>query len=127
MLFRSNNALRCAVMDEVDALVEAWTRKHPRDEIIALLKRHRIPAAPVRDLREVMNDKHMHQRGMLETIDHPELGRIVVPTSPLRYHGADKVKTTPSPSVGQDNDAVYGGWLGLTKTEIQKLKADGVI
>ncbi len=123
----ATNALRCAVMDEVDALVEAWTRKHPRDEIIALLKRHRIPAAPVRDLREVMNDKHMHQRGMLETIDHPELGPIVVPTSPLRYHGADKVKTTPSPSVGQDNDAVYGDWLGLTKTEIQKLKADGVI
>ncbi len=123
----ANNALRCAVMDEVDALVENWTRTLPRDEIIALLKRHRIPAAPVRDLREVMNDKHMHQRGMLETIDHPELGRIVVPTSPLRYHGADKVKTTPSPSVGQDNDAVYGGWLGLTGAEIEKLKADGVI
>ena len=123
----ANNALRCAVMDEVDALVENWTRKHPRDEIIALLKRHRIPAAPVRDLREVMNDKHMHQRGMLETIDHPELGRIVVPTSPLRYHGADKVKTTPSPSVGQDNDAVYGGWLGLSPADIAKLKADGVI
>ena len=123
----ANNALRCAVMDEVDALVEAWTRTLPRDEVIALLKRHRIPAAPVRNLREVMNDKHMHQRGMLETIDHPELGRIVVPTSPLRYHGADKVATTPSPSVGQHNDDVYGGWLGLTRDDIQKLRADGVI
>ena len=123
----ANNALRCAVMDEVDALVEGWTRQHPRDTVMALLRKHRVPSAPVRDLREVMNDKHMHQRGMLETIDHPELGSIVVPTSPLRYHGADKVKTTPSPSVGQDNDEVYGGWLGLSKAEIAELRASGVI
>ena len=123
----ANNALRCAAMGEVDGLVEAWTRQHPRDAVMALLKKHRVPAAPVRNLREVMNDPHMHQRGMLETIDHPELGPIVVPTSPLRYHGADKVATTPSPSLGQHNDEVYGGWLGLSASEVAKLKTDGVI
>ncbi len=123
----ASNALRCAAMKEVDALVEDWTSKLPRNDVMALMKKHRIPSAPVRNLREVMNDPHMHQRGMLETIDHPELGSIVVPTSPLRYHGADKVKTTPSPSVGQDNDAVYGGWLGLSAVEIADLKQSGVI
>ena len=123
----ATNALRCAIMDEVDGLVEAWTRTLPRDEVMTLLKRHRVPSAPVRNLREVMNDAHMHQRGMLETIDHPELGRIVVPTSPLRYHGTDKVETTPSPAVGEHNAAVYGGWLGLGDGEIADLKASGVI
>lgn len=123
----ASNALRCQRMDEVDGLVEAWTRGLPRDEVMALMKRFRVPSAPVRNLREVMNDPHMHQRGMLETIDHPELGRIVVPTSPLRYHGADKVTTTPSPSVGQHNDEIYGEWLGLSAPEIAGLKADGVI
>lgn len=123
----ATNALRCAVMDEVDDLVEGWTCKLPRDEVTALLKRFRVPSAPVRNLREVMNDPHMHQRGMLETIEHPELGRIVVPTSPLRFHGADKVKTIPSPTVGQHNSEVYGDWLGLTPTEIEDLKTSGVI
>ncbi len=94
---------------------------------MALLRRHRVPSAPVRNLREVMNDPHMHQRGMLETIDHPELGRIVVPTSPLRYHGADRVETTPSPFVGEHNREVYGGWLGLTDAEISELEKAGVI
>ena len=33
-----------------------------------------FPAAPVRDCPEVMHDPHMHERGMLEWVDHPELG-----------------------------------------------------
>lgn len=121
------NALRVEHMPTVDGLVEAWSKTLPKADVFKLLRKHRVPSAPVRDLREVMHDPHMHQRGMLETIDHPELGRIVVPTSPLRYHGADKVETTPSPSVGQHNSEVYGGWLGLSEREIETLKADGVI
>ena len=123
----SSNAARVAVMDEVDGLIEGWSRKLPRDEVMAALRKNRVPAAAVRNLREVMNDPHMHQRGMLETIDHPELGRIVVPTSPLRYHGAERVQTTPSPSVGQHNADVYGGWLGLSAREIAGLAEAGVI
>lgn len=121
------NPKRVKVMDEVDGMVEAWTRTKSRDDAIAELRRCRVPCAPVRNLREVMNDPHMHQRGMLETIEHPELGRIVVPTSPLRFHGADKVPTTPSPKVGQHNREVLGGWLGLTDAEIDDLKSSGAI
>ena len=121
------NATRVAHMAIVDGLVEDWSKRLPRDEVMAQLKKYRVPSAPVRNLREVMNDPHMHQRGMLEWIDHPELGRIVVPTSPWRYHGADKVKTVPSPTVGQHNDEVYGAWLGLSADEIACLRAEGVI
>jgi crotonobetainyl-CoA:carnitine CoA-transferase CaiB-like acyl-CoA transferase len=81
----------------------------------------------VRDLVEVANDPHMHQRGMLEHIDHPELGDIIVPTSPLRFHGADRPATTPSPNIGEHNAEVYGEWLGLSAEEIAGLKERGVI
>ena len=43
----------------------------------------------------------MHERGMLEWIEHDEIGRIVVPTTPLRVHGADPVDTVPSPKLGR--------------------------
>lgn len=123
----ANNAKRVEHMGLVDGLVEGWSKTLPRDEVMAQLKKYRVPSAPVRNLREVMLDPHMHQRGMLEWIDHPELGRIVVPTSPLRYHGADKVTTIPSPTVGQHNDDVYGNWLGLSAEEISALRAEKVI
>ena len=96
-------------------------------EIFAIAKRHRIPLAPVREVDEVMHDAHMHERGFLEEIEHDEIGRMVVPTSPLRFHGADKIATTPSPKLGQHNDEIYGGWLGLSADEIAELEQDGVI
>jgi CoA:oxalate CoA-transferase len=123
----ATNAARVAHIEETDAVVEAWTRTLGKMEVFARTKAYRIPCAPVRNAPEVMNDPHMHERGMLERTLHPELGEIVVPTTPLRLHGTDKVETRPSPTIGQHNAEIYGGWLGLSPSEIAKLKEAGVI
>jgi crotonobetainyl-CoA:carnitine CoA-transferase CaiB-like acyl-CoA transferase len=123
----ATNAGRVAHMEETDALVEAWTRTLPKMEVVARTKAFRIPCAPVRNAPEVMNDPHMHERGMLERVDHPELGEIVVPSTPLRLHGTDKVQTRPSPTIGQHNTEIYCSWLGLSAAELQDLKEAEVI
>ena len=122
-----NNAARVKHRAEADALIAGWTQTLGKMEVFSVAKRHRIPLAPVREVDEVMNDRHMHERGMLEWIEHDEIGRLVVPNSPLRYHGADPVETTPSPKLGQHNAEIYGGWLGLSEGEIGELIRDGVI
>jgi len=124
--FRTN-ADRVAHMDETDAAVTEWTRTLPKMEVFAQAKAHRVPCAPVRTAPEVMHDPHMHERGMLEEIDHPELGRITVPTTPLRLHGIPKRPTEPSPKPGQHNAEIYGDWLGLSAAELTALKEDGAI
>jgi CoA:oxalate CoA-transferase len=123
----ATNADRVAHLDETEALVAGWTKTLGKKEVFALTKEYRIPCAPVRDAAEVMNDPHMHERGMLERINHPELGEIVVPTTPLRLHGTDRVETLPSPAIGQHNAQIYGGWLGLSLTEIAELREEGII
>jgi CoA:oxalate CoA-transferase len=123
----ATNTARVANMDETDALVAAWTCTLPKMEVFARTKAYRIPCAPVRNAPEVMNDPHMHERGMLERVYHPELGEIVVPSTPLRLHGTNRVETRPSPTIGQHNTEIYGGWLGLSATEIQELKKTGAI
>jgi CoA:oxalate CoA-transferase len=123
----ATNAARVTHMDETDALVEAWTRTLGKMEVFARTKEYRIPCAPVRTAPEVMNDPHMHARGMLARIDHPELGEIVVPNTPLRLHGTDKIEASPSPAIGQHNAEIYGGWLGLSDADIAELKEGGVI
>jgi len=74
-----------------------------------------------------MNDEHMHGRGMLAHIDHPELGDIIVPSTPLRLHGAEPVAAGPSPRIGQHNGEIYGGWLGLSPAELAELQNSEVI
>lgn len=123
----ATNADRIKHMDEIDAVVGAWTKTLGKMEVFARTKKLRIPCAPVRTAPEVMNDPHMHERGMLARVEHPELGPIVVPTNPLRLHGLPKAPLIPSPTVGQHNDEIYGGWLGLGDAAVAALKADGAI
>jgi crotonobetainyl-CoA:carnitine CoA-transferase CaiB-like acyl-CoA transferase len=111
----------------VDGTIAAWTKTLPKMEIFAIAKQRRIPLAPVREVDEVMHDRHMHERGYLDDIEHDEIGAITVPTSPLRFHGADRRKTTPSPKLGQHNEEIYSGWLGLSVAELADLKTAGVI
>ena len=123
----STNTARTENMEATEALVTAWTLGLGKMEVVAAAKRYKIPVAAVRNAIEVMNDPHMHERGMLQRIDHPSLGPIVVPNSPLRLHGSDRVDPVPSPSLGQHNAEVYGVWLGLGPDGVAALKQSGAI
>jgi CoA:oxalate CoA-transferase len=118
---------RARHLDEVNAIVTAWTSGLTKAEAAEQARQFRIPCSPVRDVSEVMHDPHMHGRGMLEWVDHPDLGHVVLPTSPIRLHDTDVATATPSPRLGQHNDEVYGGWLGLDADEIAALRAEQVI
>ncbi|CAM9385555.1 unnamed protein product [Phaeothamnion confervicola] len=122
-----SNAARVGNLQATDAVVIEWSQNLPKAEIFALTKRHRIPSAPVRDLLEVVNDPGMHARGMLQWIDHPTMGRIVIPNSPLRYHGTPQMQGGPHPELGEHNVEVYGELLGLSEVEVADLRKEGVI
>src|SRR6185437_5730325 len=123
----ATNVARTANMEETESIVSAWTRTLTKMEVAAIAKRYKIPSAPVRNPVEVMNDAHMHERGMLQRINHPSLGPIIVPNTPLRLHGADSVEPIPSPALGQHNQEVYGTWLGLGETGVAALQEAGAI
>jgi CoA:oxalate CoA-transferase len=123
----STNAARVKHMAETDAIVESWAAGRTRAEIFAATGEHKVPSAPVRDLHEVMANAHMRERGMIEDLDHPSLGRIVAPGSPLRFHGTPQLPATPSPALGADNAQVYGELLGLSEADVAALAAEGAI
>jgi crotonobetainyl-CoA:carnitine CoA-transferase CaiB-like acyl-CoA transferase len=123
----STNKARVENLSQTDEVVQQWASSRTRDELVALSKQHGFPAAPVRNLIEVMNDPHMHARGMLEWFEDEDLGRIVLPGSPLMIHGADRVATVSSPKLGQHNQEIYGQWLGMSDAAIEALKKEGTI
>jgi CoA:oxalate CoA-transferase len=123
----ATNADRVAHMNETDAAVEAWSAGLTRAEIFAATGAHGVPSAPVRDLHEVLGNPHLRERGMIEQIEHPRLGPISVPNSPMRYHGTPQTPATPSPDIGADNAEVFAELLGLGADEVQVLRDEGVI
>ena len=118
---------RVSNIDAVDALVGEFTGRFTKEDLFQLLMQHRVPCAPVRDLQDVIHDPHMLARRAIEWIDHPDLGKVPVPNSPIRYEGSEPLAIVPSRQLGQDNDAVYSDWLGLPQGEVEQLRADGVL
>lgn len=118
---------RVANFEAVDQLIENWTKTLTKNEVARRMLAAKVPCAPVRNLVEVMNDENMHARGSLQWIDHPELGRVALPHSPLVFEGVERRPIEPSRSLGAANDEVFGAWLGHSEEELAALKAEGVI
>jgi formyl-CoA transferase len=118
---------RVANMDTVDEIVSAFTKTFDKQPLFDLLMANHVPCAPVRELAEVVNDAHMHARGSLQYLDHPDLGRIVVQQSPLRFDGTPMRALKPSAKLGQHNAEIYGDMLGISESERADLKKEGVI
>jgi CoA:oxalate CoA-transferase len=114
-------------VDAIDELVGGFTSTFEKQVLFDLLMRHRVPCSPVRDLDEVVNDKHMHARRALEWVEHPMYGRVCLPNTPMRFDGVEPMRIKPSGELGRDNRAVYGDWLGLSETELQQLVDEEVI
>ncbi|MDM0021826.1 CaiB/BaiF CoA transferase family protein [Variovorax saccharolyticus] len=112
---------------DVDALIEGWTRTLTRNDVAKRMLAAKVPCAPVRDLTEVMHDENMHARGSLQWIDHPELGDVVLPHSPLVFEGTERRPIEPSLPLGASNRAVFGLWLGHSEDELTSFEAAGAI
>jgi formyl-CoA transferase len=122
-----NRASRVANFAAVDSLIEDWTATLTKDEVARRMLAAKVPCAPVRRLAEVMVDENMHKRGSLQWVDHPDLGRVVLPHSPLVFEGSPRRPLEPSRPLGSGNDAVYGAWLGHSADELASLRRDGAI
>lgn len=118
---------RATLSEEVDRIVGEYAARYKRDELFAILSPNHIPCAPVRDLAEITNDRHLHERGMLEWMQHPQYGRIAAARSPLRFEKQKLPELRPSAELGANNEEVYGDWLGLSREELAALKAEKVI
>ncbi|RJG04515.1 CaiB/BaiF CoA transferase family protein [Noviherbaspirillum sedimenti] len=123
-LTRSSRVENFAAVDE---LIEGWTLTLGRNDVAQRMLAEKVPCAPVRNLSEVMHDENMHARGSLQWVNHPDLGRVVLPHSPLVFEGTQRREIEPSLPLGSANEAVFGEWLGCSNDELKALKAEGVI
>jgi len=118
---------RSKARDEIDKIIGEWTRTRTREDLMKELSAADIICGIVKELPEVMSDRHLHERGALREIDHPELGRMTIFTSPLRLNGRPTKPRSPSPALGADNERVYGEELGMSSAQISALRERKVI
>jgi len=117
---------RIAQIDAVTAAVADWTSTRTRKAVSALCDRYHVPAAPLRDVLEVLADPHLHARGFL-TDQLTDAGPMALPNSPMRYEGSALRPLTSPPSLDEHTDEVLAELCGLDQTELAALRRAGVI
>lgn len=128
---RANEALRTLPerirrIEEVTDWIAAWMTPRTRAEIIDLCQQFHIPAAPLRDVMEVLDDPHLHARGFL-SYQPTQAGPVALPNSPMRYAGSSLRTLVPPPNLGEHTDAVLRELCGLDDAALAGLRRDGVI
>jgi crotonobetainyl-CoA:carnitine CoA-transferase CaiB-like acyl-CoA transferase len=114
--------------DAIDERLREWTRKRPRAETVAELRALGIPASEVADpCRLLQTNPQLQARGYFETPEHPIVGAMPLPSQPFRYASVDRWLRAPAPTLGQHNESVLCGILGLSPDELGALEAEGVI
>ena len=103
-----SNGRRYHNLAELDEIITEWMSTRTRSAVVTALHAAKVPVSAVREVAELVDDVHLHERGALQRIDHPQLGEIVVPHSPLRFRGSALAPIVPSAALGEHNDEILG-------------------
>lgn len=121
------NAERTGYAKELDDMIEEWTRQHTAGEILQALDEAGVPAGPIYSVTDILEDEQYQAREMIVEGEVDGLG-------PVRMPGlVPKLSRTPGEvkwyggSPGAHNEDVYGGLLGLSSEEIERLSREGAI
>jgi len=111
---------------EIDEIISAWTRQHTKREAMELLGSAGVPAGAVFSTLDLTHDEYLRKRGTIVTIRHPVRGELTFPGNSIRL-SASSVPIGPAPLLGQHNEEIYRGMLGLGDRELEALRREGVI
>jgi crotonobetainyl-CoA:carnitine CoA-transferase CaiB-like acyl-CoA transferase len=112
---------------ELDALIESWTRTMPAADVLAAMEAHGVPAGKIYKAPDMLDDPQFKAREALVKVDHPRFDKLVM------QNVFPKLSATPGEvkwagaELGQYNEEVYGGLLGMGAAERAELAEAGVI
>ena len=112
---------------EVDALVAGWIATRTLDEVMTVFERAEVAAAAVYDAQQLLADDHVQARGSFVSMPDPDLGTMTVQAPVARLSETPGVIEYLGRALGADNEAVYGGLLGLDADRLESLRAAGTI
>jgi crotonobetainyl-CoA:carnitine CoA-transferase CaiB-like acyl-CoA transferase len=121
------NADRTEHAEELDSLIEDWVRQHTTEEIMQSLDEAAVPVGPIYSVEDIVEDEQYHARDMLLESEIEGIGTVKMPgLVPKLSETPGEVEWYGGP-LGAHNEEVYGGLLGLSAKEIERLSEEGVI
>jgi formyl-CoA transferase len=117
---------RLTKLDKMFQLIEEWSIRHGKWDVLAKLTEHNIPCGPILSTKEIIEDSSLVENEMVVSVEHPQRGTFRTVGCPIKLSDSP-VQVKTSPLLGQHNEDVFVGELGLNPSEFAGLRKDGVV
>jgi crotonobetainyl-CoA:carnitine CoA-transferase CaiB-like acyl-CoA transferase len=112
----------------IEELVANFIASLPAEEVYHAAQSRGFTWGAVRAPEELLDDPHLHDRGFWKQVEHPELGRsFVYPGEAALYNGSPWRISRRAPLIGEHNQDVFCGEIGLSLQELSVLAESRVI
>lgn len=114
--------------DAIDARLSEWTAERACDDLVERLVEAGIPASPVANAQCVRPHPQLEHRHFFQTLEHPDVGSVDYPVLPMRFSSlGSELHRRPPPTLGEHNEDVLRGELGLSEREFEELESEQII
>jgi 2-methylfumaryl-CoA isomerase len=125
----SQEAERYRCRDAIAALLAPWFAARTLDEVRTGLDEHGVCWGPYQTFTQALGDdwRVSTKNPVFGTVDHPGIGELLTPASPVRLPDAPPGPPAAAPLLGTHTDEVLHDVLGLSATEVGRLHDQGVV
>jgi formyl-CoA transferase len=123
----ASHSARGLHQEALDGLIAGWTATLDADRLLAVLEEGGVPAGRIYRAADMLADPHYLARQAIVRLVDPELGEIAMQNVAPRLSATPGRVAWPGPALGQHNQEVYQGLLGLPDEEVGRLADQGVI
>ncbi len=126
--FMAATAADLEELDRTEAVVQKFFLGKTKKEMWANILKRRMFGAPVANAADIAADPQLKARDYFVTVEHRGLGRpLTMPGAFAKMSATPIGPQGPAPQLGEHNEEIYGGVLGLSAREIVELRAVGAI
>ncbi|WP_193608625.1 CaiB/BaiF CoA transferase family protein [Nocardioides lijunqiniae] len=114
-------------MEQLDGVIAQWSSTIAADDLLERLHAQGVPAGRIFRAKDMFEDAHFAAREAIVRLAHPDLGEFAM------HNVAPKLSESPGrvrhvgPELGEHNDHIYRGLLGLDDDMLSSLRSAGVI
>jgi len=113
--------------DALDEIIGAWFAERSLVDALEIFEANGVSGGPVNDARDIFNSEHIQAREAIIEVDDKDLGKVAMQNVFPRLAKAPGRVHSPGPGLGEHNEEVLGGLLGLDPAAVQELRDKGVI
>lgn len=124
--FRDNPS-RIAHDAELDSVIADWMAERTLADVMRTFEDSDVVAGPVYSIEDIFKDPHFAARGDIVSVSDPVLGSVRMQGVVPAFSRSEGQVVWPGGTLGQHNEEVYAGLLGLAKGEIEELARTGVL